>query len=111
MSQARKRAAETEALFREVNERIAEAAERFDAERGEFQCECANLDCNERVEAALDEYEDVRSDGATFLLARGHENPSIEKVLRRERDYAVVRKVDRIASAIVRRLDPRAVEG
>jgi hypothetical protein len=33
--------ARTKALFRDVNERIAESAERFDASTTEFVCECA----------------------------------------------------------------------
>jgi hypothetical protein len=106
----RERAAETEALFREVNERIAETAERFDAPQSEFQCECADLACNERVEAPLEEYEHVRGDGATFLLARGHEDESIERVVRRRPDYAVVQKIDAAAAKVVRRLDPRTAE-
>ena len=64
--------ARTESAFREVNERIAESAERFDAGSTEFICECADPDCIHRVEASLDEYEEVREDGATFLLAPGH---------------------------------------
>jgi hypothetical protein len=39
------RIAKTEALFRNVNERIAEASERFDngeADEGAFLCECAD---------------------------------------------------------------------
>ena len=39
----------TEALFRDVNERIAESAERFDAESTEFVCECADVTCANRV--------------------------------------------------------------
>jgi hypothetical protein len=53
--------ARNEALFREVNERIAESAERFDSERAEFVCECADQEGTERVEATLVEYERVRA--------------------------------------------------
>src|SRR5207248_5026775 len=53
------RIARNEALFREVNERIAESAQRFESHRAEFVCECADQDCTERVEATLDEYERV----------------------------------------------------
>ena len=34
------RIATTESLFRSVNERIAESAERFEADEAEFVCEC-----------------------------------------------------------------------
>jgi len=63
------RRATTESLFRDVNERIAESAEGFNAESTEFVCECSDAGCADRVETTLDEYEEVRSDGATFLLA------------------------------------------
>ncbi len=99
--------AKTEALFREVNERIAETAERFGGDEADFMCECAEPECMGRVTAPLDEYEDVRSDGATFLLCDGHERPRIEKVIRRHEGYTVVRKFHRTVERIVRRLDPR----
>jgi hypothetical protein len=38
------RLAKTESLFRDVNERIAESAQRFDAEDAAFVCECADAD-------------------------------------------------------------------
>jgi hypothetical protein len=41
--------ARIEALFRDVNERIAESAQRFDAESTQFVCECADSDCTHRV--------------------------------------------------------------
>ena len=55
------RIARTESLFRDVNERIAESAERFDADSTEFVCECSDQACTERVEATLDEYQEVRA--------------------------------------------------
>ena len=55
--------ARTESLFREVNERIAESAERFEADETKFVCECADPTCTQRVEATLDEYERVRETG------------------------------------------------
>ena len=77
--------ARTEALFRDVNERIAESAERFEADTTEFVCECADANCTHRVEATLEEYEDVRADGATFMLAPGHVHEDIERVVERPR--------------------------
>src|SRR5262249_45899908 len=49
------RRATTEALFRDVNERIAESAERFDAGGSEFVCECSDPNCTHRVAASLAE--------------------------------------------------------
>jgi hypothetical protein len=101
------RRATTEALFRDVNERIAESAERFDASETEFVCECSDPNCTHRLEATLEEYEQVRADGATFLLAPGHEHSDIERVIERRRRFNVVEKVQTTVRATVRRLDPR----
>jgi hypothetical protein len=100
--------AKTESLFRDVNERIAESAQRFDADDAGFVCECGDPDCTERVEAPLGIYEEVRSDGTQFLLAPGHEDERVERVVRERGRFNVVRKVNRIVAAHVRRLNPRA---
>lgn len=99
--------ARTEALFREVNERIAETAERFDAEETNFVCECADQTCTHRVEATLVEYERIREDGATFLLVPGHEDERIEAVVQIEGERAVVQKRHPKVRKLVMALDPR----
>jgi hypothetical protein len=102
------RIARTEALFRDVNERIAESARRFDADDAEFVCECADPECTERVPASLDEYEEVRQEGTRFLIVPGHEDTRIERVVARPRKrLVVIEKVNSIVARTVRRLDPR----
>jgi hypothetical protein len=102
------RIARTESLFREVNERIAESADRFDADGAEFVCECADQACTDRVEATLDEYREIRGDGTHFLLSPGHEDTRVERVVaRRGRRHSVVEKVNGIVAQMVRRLNPR----
>ena len=59
-------------------------------------------------EATLDEYEEVRADGATFMLAPGHEHADIERVVERKRGFHIVEKVQATVRATVRRLNPRA---
>ena len=100
--------AQTEALFRDVNERIAESAQRFEADSTDFVCECADANCTHRVEVTLDEYEDVRADGATFILTPGHEQHDIERVVEKRGRFNVVEKVQATVRARVKRLDPRA---
>jgi hypothetical protein len=100
--------ARTESLFREVNERIAETAERFDSDETEFVCECADPSCTERVDATLDRYESVRADGATFLLAPGHEDERVEGVVATDSETAVVEKRHPVVEPLVRARDPRA---
>jgi hypothetical protein len=100
--------ARTEALFRSVNERIAESAQRFDTDRADFVCECADPDCTHRVEATLKEYEEVREDATTFLLTAGHADREIERVVRDRGRFHIVEKIQRTVRDTVRRLDPRA---
>ena len=105
------RRATTEALFRDVNERIAESAERFDADETEFVCECADPNCTHRVAASLAEYEQVREDPATFLLAPGHEESDIERVVSDRGRFQIVEKVQEAVRRTVVRLDPRSDAG
>ena len=101
------RRATTEALFRDVNERIAESAERFDADQAEFVCECSDPNCTHRVPVALAVYETVRSDPTTFLIAPGHEQEDIERVIARAGRFNIVEKVQAAVRRTVLRLDPR----
>ena len=101
------RLAQNEALFRDVNERIAENADRFGAEKTEFVCECADPSCTERVVVTLAEYESVRAKPTTFLLAPGHDEPAIENVISERGRFHVVEKVQAIVRETVIRLDPR----
>ena len=102
------RRAQTESLFRDVNEKIAASAQRFDADSTQFVCECADPNCTHRLDATLDEYEDVRADGATFMLAPGHADADIERVLEDRGRFHIVEKVQKTVRATVQRLNPRA---
>ena len=99
--------AETEALFRDVNEQIAETAERFDVRAADFYCECSDVACHDRVEVPLDDYEEVRGESTHFIVSPGHEDERVERVLAQRGPYAVVDKVHHVVAAIVTRLDPR----
>lgn len=101
------RIAKTEALFRDVNERIAEASERFDADEAEFMCECADPGCAERLQVPLDEYETVREDATRFVLDPEHVTTDVERVVERRHGYAVVEKFDAVVARVVRQLNPR----
>jgi len=102
------RRATNEALFRDVNERIAESAERFDSEETEFVCECADADCTHRISASLAEYEEVRAEPTTFLLTPGHEQGDIERVVSDRGRFRIVDKVQSVVRQTVVRLDPRS---
>ena len=99
--------ARTESAFREVNERIAESAERFDAGSTEFICECCDPWCTDHVEATVEQYEQVREDGTTFMLAPGHGDGTVERLIEHRGRFMVVEKVHSAARELVRRLNPR----
>jgi hypothetical protein len=109
-SEAQKeRAARNESLFREVNERIEDAATKLSPMFTEFMCECADDECFERVSLTLVEYSSIRESGPTyFVVSIGHTDPEIERVVDGEADrYDVVQKVGEAAEAAIA-LDPRS---
>jgi hypothetical protein len=99
--------ARTESLFRHVNERIAETAERFESPEASFVCECSDRDCADRVEAPLAEYERIREEPTRFLLAPGHEERPVERPVGGGPGYRIVEKLG-LAGVVARQLDPRA---
>jgi hypothetical protein len=107
LAPSEERIGEIESLFRNVNERIANAAERYDVESAEFFCECHDPACGARVVVPLDEYERVRAESTRFVHAPDHVNPGYERVVARKSRYAIVEKFGRGLAAIVHRLDPR----
>lgn len=101
--------AENEATFREANEHIRQAERELDPplERVPYICECDDVGCRVSIQLTAPEYERVRDDGATFVIARGH--PSEGDVLEEHDGYLVVRKTDS-GGDVARALDPRGEE-
>ena len=102
-----------QARFRQVNEEVRRAAV-FLADPAdepeapfEFLCECARRRCFALVRMTVSEYETVRSDPASFVVAPGHEIESIEHVVRKHTGYCVVRKFHPEPIKIALELDPR----
>jgi hypothetical protein len=106
------RLAGNEALFREVNERVAEVATHLleaDGDGGiHFTCECGHAGCTEPMLMSLVEYGAIRSRATRFAVVPGHEEPEIENVVERHPNYLVVDKYDEDAQEIARETDPRA---
>ena len=71
-------------------------------------CECGDEECLERIGVRSEEYESVRENPRTFLLARGHEERSgDDAVVVEENDrFVVIEKIDE-AGRIAEGLDPR----
>jgi hypothetical protein len=101
-----------EALFREVNERVAEVATQFievetHTERVDFTCECGRDDCTEPIAMTIAEYEAIRAESTHFAVAPQHEQPEIEIVIERHPNYFVVEKREQDAQEVARETDPR----
>jgi len=106
MATSEKRLALNEALFRETNERVEERVRMFVADEELFGiiCECASLDCNERITLSKDEYALVRSDPAQFVVKPGHTVTAVEEVVARNDRFEIVRKRG-VAAEVVEFLD------
>ena len=106
MDPREKSLAENEALFREVNERVQEAAGRGGGAYDYF-CECANVDCTFRITLSRQEYERVRSDPKQFVVLPDHYTPEIEDLVVQHETHWIVRKQGD-AGEYVEQLDPRS---
>ena len=92
-STARKqRAAQNQSIFRELNERLEELGD-ASREDARFVCECASVDCIQPLELTIGDYERVRSDGSTFVVALGHVYPNVERVVEEDDRFTVVQKI------------------
>jgi hypothetical protein len=92
------RQARNEALFRDVNERIAELGDSAQAWSPdgtvEFLCECGvGGGCGERIRMPLTVYERVRAQDDRFVVAPGHETLEIERAVDWTNDYVIVDKL------------------
>jgi hypothetical protein len=110
MSSIEDRLARNEVMFRAINDRIRDLADRFGSmgqEELEFVCECADETCVERVPLTPSQYDDVRAIPARFVVVPGHEaTPLVERVIFRAPNFVIVRKIG-IAAEIARELtDP-----
>lgn len=91
----RVRAAHTQSLFREVNERIATLVREYrDEERPvDYICECLDTGCTETVELSQSEYERLRERGTRFFVLPGHEDGAVEVTVAETAQYLIVEKL------------------
>ena len=88
------RQARNEALFREVNQRIAELSANLGADELPILCECATLGCQTMISVPSAEYHRVRGNPRMFFIFPGHDVSEIEDVVERHDAYQVVEKHD-----------------
>ncbi|HET7567068.1 MAG TPA: hypothetical protein VFJ91_03695 [Gaiellaceae bacterium] len=101
MSVYEERVGRNEAIFREVNERIADLEEQFSAGPSALNlvCECARPTCVEPLVVPHEVYTHVREHRSRFLVASGHEEPAFEQVVERHPAFLVVEKQGAAAEA------------
>jgi hypothetical protein len=89
------RVARNEAMYRAVNREIERASE--DAGVGsddqlEVLCECGQEGCSTTLAVTITEYDEAHGQRDRFVVASGHEDPQIERVVTRKDHYLVVDK-------------------
>jgi hypothetical protein len=105
------KAAKTQSVFREVNDRV-ESVGVGDFDEC-FTCECARQDCMEPVKLSLDAYEEIRRFPTHFVVAPGitHVFQDVERIFETHPRYWVVEKFGEAgfaASSIPARVPDRA---
>jgi len=102
--------AENEVRFRDANERIEDAAERFGVQDTTvpFLCECGRLTCVLVIGATIPEYESVRANPRLFMCAPGHEITAggMGRVVEEKSGFLVVEKLG-VAAEVAEAKDPR----
>jgi hypothetical protein len=108
--EVQERAAQNQALFREVNERVGKLTETLNrvTPRSDWVCECANTECFQSVELSIEEYEVLRQHPARFAVFPGdtHVYPEAERIVEQTDRYWVVEKIE-VAGRIAMELNPR----
>jgi hypothetical protein len=98
--------AENERLLREANEEIEREAREDQPGRGtrraetelEFFCTCGRADCDATLLLTLTQYEAAQAEPDRFIVAPGHVNPDIERVVEAHETYLVVAKAPALAT-------------
>jgi hypothetical protein len=101
-----RRLARNEALFREVNENLRTFTEDNKGTLHDFFCECADVDCTIRVKLTSSEYETARSEGNRFVVASGHEQREVERIVIETDRFLLVEKTGGGGDEAAK-LDPR----
>jgi hypothetical protein len=87
------RLARNQVIFREVNERLRALADAVPDGKADYLCECSDVQCTERIELRLFEYEAVRARPKSFFIIAGHERLEVERVVDQTDGFMVVEKI------------------
>ena len=91
------RAEKNEEAFKQHNQRRAKLEEEGGCPPDEpvpFVCECDDPACARAIELPLADYERAVKPPDQFVVAPGHEDPSVEHVIEQNHGYLIVSKPD-----------------
>lgn len=112
ISDAERKQIENEMIFRRVNEAVIQNLVDMDAEHTknnelhllwdqtillQFKCECSDEKCEIRIPLTMKDYNKIHKNRDTFIVKPNHQVDPIEKILRIENTYTVVKKNHRTA--------------
>ena len=84
---------QTEDVFREANEQIAEKARKLELQQPiPFLCECSDKRCFAHLFLTLEQYEEARAGPAFYMTIAGHEVVGAVVVASHER-FALTEKI------------------
>lgn len=92
MDEVKVKIARNEAIMRNSNYRIEEAAKGLEHEVFRAFCECGYGDCRDKVELTISDYDRIRAHPRRFFVVKGHEIPFAEDVVERQEKFFVVEK-------------------
>lgn len=112
ISDAERKQIENEMIFRRVNEAVIQNLVDLDAMHTkdknlhllwdqtillQFKCECSDEKCEIRIPLTMKDYQKIHLDRDTFIVKPHHQVDPIEKIVRTEETYIVVKKKHRTA--------------
>lgn len=95
MDSREERVARNEAMHRAVNREIENVAEGFGeraADTIEVLCECGQPGCTSLLSLTIRDYDRVHGQRDRFIVAQGHRDPELERVVEETDEYLVVDK-------------------
>jgi hypothetical protein len=90
MDARHERVARNEAMYRAVNREIEQESDPQD--RLDVLCECGQDDCSATIDLTTAELDEAHRQRDRFVVAPGHEDEQIERVVTRTERYLVVDK-------------------
>jgi hypothetical protein len=107
ISKSEQKQIENEMIFRRVNEKAGDGLDALDAMHIEddnpqfirdddtllqFNCECSDENCDARIPIQLSIYKTIHENRSTFIVKPDHQVDPIEEVIKKTKEYNVVRK-------------------